>query len=81
MAHRRGEILTLLGSLELIDLDSQVLNRAAQPMPTAMGTLDAIHLATALLWQESEGIAVTFATHDQTLARGARAHGLLTIGV
>jgi hypothetical protein len=38
-----------LGHWKLVDLDTTVLERAAQPMPTELGTLDAIHLATAVL--------------------------------
>jgi len=53
VARRRATILTLIDSLELIEVDSTVLNRAAQPMPTELGTLDAIHLASALLWKDA----------------------------
>jgi predicted nucleic acid-binding protein len=42
-AERRAKILELIASLELVDIDSVVLDRAAQPMPTELGTLDAIH--------------------------------------
>jgi predicted nucleic acid-binding protein len=80
MAERRTTILALIDSLELVQLDMPILNRAAQPMPTSLGTLDAIHLSTALLWQEIEETPLTFATHDEALARAARAHGLLCIG-
>jgi uncharacterized protein len=80
MAERRAAILTIIGSFELVDLDASVLERAAQPMPTSLGTLDAIHLATAILWQESEGASLTFATHDEALARGAQAHGIQAVG-
>jgi predicted nucleic acid-binding protein len=52
IAKRRGTILSLIGSIELVEVDAVVLERAAQPMPTELGTLDAIHLATALLWKE-----------------------------
>jgi hypothetical protein len=51
-AERRGIILALVGSLELVEVDPIVLERAAEPMPTELGTLDAIHLATALLWKD-----------------------------
>lgn len=81
IASRREAILRLIASLELVDLDPPVLDRAAQPMPTALGTLDAIHLSTALLWKESAGSAPVMATHDEALALGARAHGLPVIGV
>ena len=35
VAERRGIILALVGSLELVEIDSTVLDRAAQPMPTS----------------------------------------------
>ena len=38
-------------------------------------TLDAIHLATALLWEEHAG-EIVFLTHDGQLANAARACGL-----
>jgi len=57
-----------------------VLERAAQPMPTESGTLDAIHLATALLWKEMTKGDLVMATHDGALALGAQAHGLRVLG-
>ena len=81
LARRRAAILALAGSLELVDVDAVVLDRAAQPMPTELGTLDAIHLATALLWIETAGESLAMATHDGALAIAARAHGLAVVGV
>lgn len=52
VAERRSIILALVESLEVVEVDSVVLERAAQPMPTEVGTLDAIHLATALPWKQ-----------------------------
>ncbi len=80
LAERRAAILALAGSLELVDVDPIVLDRAAQPMPTELGTLDAIHLATALLWNEMAGETLAMATHDAALAIAARAHGLRVLG-
>ena len=57
------------------------VGRAAQPMPTELGTLDAIHLATALLWKDMTGVNLVMATHDAALALGAEAHGLPVVGV
>lgn len=37
---------------------------------------DAVHLACALMWQESLGDLVTLATYDRELWRGARTSGL-----
>lgn len=81
IAERRAKTLELIASLEIVDVDSVVLDRAAQPMPTELGTLDAIHLATALLWKEMTGEDLTMATHDAALAMGAEAHGLQVVGV
>jgi len=79
-ARRRATILNLINSLELIEIDSIVLDRAAQPMPTELGTLDAIHLASAVLWRESMSIDPVMATHDGALGLAAQAHGLNVLG-
>jgi len=81
VASRRSTILQLIASLELVELDTIVLDRAAQPMPTELGTLDAIHLATALLWKEVSGPELTMATHDAALGLAARAHGFRVVGL
>ncbi len=81
VAKRRATIVNLIASLELVEIDAVVLDRAAQPMPTVLGTLDAIHLATALLWKEMTHADLVMATHDGALALGARAHGLPVVGV
>jgi uncharacterized protein len=80
VATRRAAILSLIGSLELVELDAVILDRASQPMPTELGTLDAIHLATALLWKDMTGVPITMATHDAALGLGAKAHGLPVVG-
>ncbi len=80
IARRRATILSLIDSLELIEIDAVVLNRAAQPMPTELGTLDAIHLASALLWKDAMGVDPVMATHDGALGLAAQAHGLKVLG-
>jgi predicted nucleic acid-binding protein len=81
VARRRATILAVIASLEVVDIEAAVLDRAAQPMPTELGTLDAIHLATALLWKEMRRVDLVMATHDEALALGAQAHGLPVVGV
>lgn len=81
VARRRATILALIASLDIVEVDAVVLDRASQPMPTELGTLDAIHLATALLWKDMGGGPLTMATHDVALALAARAHGLVIAGV
>jgi uncharacterized protein len=81
VAGRRAKILEIIATLELVEVDAIVLDRAAQPMPTELGTLDAVHLATALLWKEMSHTDLTMATHDTALGLAARAHGLPVVGV
>jgi uncharacterized protein len=81
VARRRATILALIGSLELVEIDNVVLNRAAQPMPTEIGTLDAIHLASALLWNDALGLDALMATHDRALGLAAQAHGFKVLGI
>jgi uncharacterized protein len=80
VARRRGAILGLLDSFELVEVDSFVLDRASQPMPTELGTLDAIHLATSLLWREEHKGEVVMATHDGALAIAAQSQGFMVVG-
>ncbi len=81
LAGRREAIFQLLAQVEVVELTRPVLARAAQPMPTRLGTLDAIHLATALLWREGASIDLAMATHDAALGTAARAFGLRVIGL
>ena len=76
----RNAIAEWLEAVDLVLLQRPVLSRAADPLPTPLGTLDAIHLATALLWREQAGLDPVVATHDAALARAARAFGLETLG-
>jgi predicted nucleic acid-binding protein len=82
LATRRAAIFDLLVAVEIVDLAPPILRRAAEPFPTPLGTPDALHLATALLWRERHPRDHTpFATHDVELARAARACGLDVTGV
>lgn len=81
IAERREAVYRLLEAIEIAEITYPVLSRAAQPLPTALGTLDAIHLATALLWKEQAGRDLSMATHNAALAVAARASGLRVIGV
>ncbi len=81
LALRRETVYRLLEEMELVEPTTPVLRRAAQPLPVPLGTLDAIHLATALLWRETRRLDLVVATHDRALALAARAHGLRAVGV
>ncbi len=59
-------------TIELVTISQPILDRASQSFLTALGTLDALHLATALRLKEIGGIHMTFLTHDGELAVAAR---------
>lgn len=80
VAAQREGILEQLEGIDLMPMDSGVLDRAADPFPTSLGTLDAIHLASALLARRQLADLV-FATHDDQLATAARSVGFRVHGV
>lgn len=80
LATRRESIFRLLHEIRVVEPGRPVLTRAAESFPTPLGTLDAIHLATALLWREREAPDLVMATHDAALALAARACGLQVVG-
>ncbi|MCC7033471.1 MAG: type II toxin-antitoxin system VapC family toxin [Acidobacteria bacterium] len=67
-------------AIDLVLLRSPVLNRARDPLPAPLGTLDALHLATALTWRDRMAEPLVIATHDQALALAARAFGFEVLG-
>ena len=77
----REGVFRLLEGIERVEITPALLGRASQPMPTALGTLDAIHLATALAWRERADEDLTLATHDRALGAAARASGVPVVGV
>lgn len=78
--HLQRESRRILRSIEVLALSDRILERAAGPMPTALGSLDAIHLATAIELAAARAPALVLATHDRQLARAARASGLTVVG-
>jgi uncharacterized protein len=80
VAGYRADVLEAVDAFSLVPVDGIVLARAAEPFPTLLGSLDAIHLASALLIRDDVD-DLTFATHDQELGLGARATGFSVHGV
>ena len=74
-AERIAAITEWLEAIDLVLLRPSVLSRASDPMPMPIGVLDAIHLATALIWRERMGPLPELATHDEALGSAARAFG------
>ena len=77
---RRATATEWLEAIDLVLLQRPILARASEPFPTALGTLDALHLATALVWRDRMNQALVMATHDRNLAAAARAFGLEILG-
>ena len=65
-----------LEAVDLVLLQRPILSRASEPFPTPLGTLDAVHLATALVWRDRMRQELVMATHDAGLAIAARAFGI-----
>ena len=66
-----------LGTMPLIRV---VVQRAGFPMATIVGTLDALHLASAKVLRERRETGVVFVSHDPQQARGARGLGFECVG-
>jgi predicted nucleic acid-binding protein len=73
------EIRIVHETLATYPLIERILQRASESFPTAVGTLDAIHLATALAIREIEPIDLLL-THDTQLGTAARSVGFTVVG-
>ncbi len=80
VAQQRSAVLELLDTFDILPLAAVVLERAAEPFPTLLSSLDAIHLATALL-ARMQVDDLCFATHDGELGTAARAMGFKVLGI
>ena len=65
-------VRALLGRLAFLELATPVLARALEPFPTAVRTLDALHLAS-IEFLRRQGQQVTLASYDDRLLAAARA--------
>jgi predicted nucleic acid-binding protein len=80
VAQQRAAVFGLLDTFYTLPLETAVLERAAEPFPTLLSSLDAIHLATALL-ARAQVDDLRFATHDGELGTAARAMGFEVLGM
>jgi predicted nucleic acid-binding protein len=78
---RRESLFQFLETIEIVEINRLILKRASEAFPVTLGTLDAIHLATALLWQEERQSDLIMATHDKALGQAAKAFRLKVIGI
>ena len=66
----------LVRTLELVSLTDEILDAATEVEPVALGSLDAIHLVSALSLGDALGAVVTY---DARLADAARGAGLTVL--
>jgi predicted nucleic acid-binding protein len=79
-ASRRATVTDWLEVVDLVLLQRPVLSRASEPFPMPLGTLDALHLATALVWRDRMRRTLVVATHDRDLSLAARSFGFEVLG-
>lgn len=79
VAQQRAAVVDIIDRFDLVPVTTSVLERASQPFPTMIGSLDAIHLASALTVSEAYG-GLVLLTHDRGLAMAARAMGFAVEG-
>jgi predicted nucleic acid-binding protein len=80
LARRRAALIETLDAIEIVALADPILQRAADPFPTSLGTLDALHLATALAIRPQVPSTI-IATHDGELGLAATAMGFEVLGL
>ena len=81
-AVKRKELGELLAMLDLVPIDSMVIERARSSFAVNVRALDALHVATAeVLVSEASGELLEFWTHDQRQATAAMSRGLSVRGI
>ena len=76
---RRASIKERLDTFQMVPLDATIVERASEAFPSPLGSLDAIHLASALLARRRYP-DIILATHDVELAVAARETGFPVLG-
>jgi predicted nucleic acid-binding protein len=69
-------VSSLIATVELLELDGEVARRAGELTPATLRSLDAIHLASALVIAPEVDAVVAY---DTRLAAAARAAGLAVV--
>jgi hypothetical protein len=68
-------VRVLLGRIALIELVSPILDRAREPYPSPVRTLDSLHLASMMFLIDSAQ-SVSLATYDKPMKKAARLLGV-----
>ena len=80
-ANLHKTFLEFYKTVHVIEINQTVKQKSAEPFPTIIGTIDAIHLVSALrLKEENQKLEITFLTHDSQLSTAATAMGFEVAG-
>ena len=71
----RERLDEVLAGIDLLGMSMQIKQRAMDPFPVNVRTLDALHVATALMVGEDAGGVALF-SHDEGMNRCARSLGI-----
>ena len=71
----RERLDEVLAGIDLLEMSMQIKQRAMDPFPVNVRTLDALHVATALMVGEDAGGVALF-SHDEGMNRCARSLGI-----
>jgi predicted nucleic acid-binding protein len=72
-------LMEICAGLTIFELSPQVKRRATQAFPTIIGSLDALHLSTAILWAELDPEPLVLLSANARLRTCAQAVGLHAI--
>lgn len=75
-----ADLQILFHDLDMVSVIDSIVEEAGSAFPTIIGTLDAIHLATALGLKKRNKIDPVLLTHDRQLQVAAQAVGLAVHG-
>jgi len=78
IADAHEDLVRIESVIANVPLSRSVVERASLPMATVVKSLDALHLASAMLLRERLRITLVFATHDPQQARAARGRWVST---
>ena len=75
MAAVRGRLDAVLGGVDLLEMTKPIKQRAMDPFPVSVRTLDALHVSTALMVADTtDGLSLF--SHDRGMNLWARSLGL-----
>jgi predicted nucleic acid-binding protein len=80
-ADRRRIVYAQLRRMRRLPVSLSVIRRAGESFGLPVKSLDALHLASALIVRDRESASLVFATHDRQLGRLAAALDLPVIGL